>query len=297
MNFLSSGHGSTASAGSERNSKEGCPPSSGAPVLRTPYHRIVGRFYHLRRLSSVGMGIGQLFGLRGTRSVPSPWIDSCLGELRLQGVSQAPRLPCETVERIYRYGIETPCVRSCFDPEHFLFAEIENGRTPNGMPVAVADVLNPSACDRVAETAADPLLLETARRYLGYHPRHIRTRLFWSPVSDLTDDERRNNGQTVDFHYDIEACNSFYAYFYITSAGPTSGAHVVVTGSHKTKPLSMIFARSYQPDPRVIAYYGTESIAVVSGEAGFGFFEDPACFHKALAPTTASRLCLQLRYM
>jgi len=35
---------------------------------------------------------------------------------------------------------------------------------------------------------------------------------------------------------------------------------------------------------------------VIEGGPGFGFAEDPACFHRALPPRTADRLCLQLRY-
>jgi hypothetical protein len=49
-------------------------------------------------------------------------------------------------------------------------------------------------------------------------------------------------------------------------------------------------------DPAVDAYYGAGRAVIVRGPAGFGFFEDPYCFHKALVPTTHDRLMLQIRY-
>ena len=75
-----------------------------------------------------------------------------------------------------------------------------------------------------------------------------------------------------------------------------SGAHVVVAGSHKSKSLRMKWASTRQPDRRVLGRYGVDKIVVLEGKAGFGFFEDPACFHKVLPPLKSNRLLLQLRY-
>ena len=63
--------------------------------------------------------------------------------------------------------------------------------------------------------------------YLGYPPTRVALRLYWSPRSDLPDAERRWNGQTIDFHYDIEAGPTLYLYFYLAT-DRKSGAHVVV---------------------------------------------------------------------
>lgn len=151
-------------------------------------------------------------------------------------------------------------------------------------------------CPEIGRVARDPRLVETASRFLGYGPRRTRARLCWSPVVTLSDRERRDAGQTIDFHYDIEACNSVYVYFYLIGGGPTSGAHVLVEGSHGPKPIRMIAGSCFQAEDKVLARYGADKVTVVAGGPGFGFFEDPACFHKALVPTRTARLCLQLRF-
>lgn len=58
----------------------------------------------------------------------------------------------------------------------------------------------------------------------------------------------------------------------------------------------MKFASTRQSEHAVLDRYGADKVVVLEGAAGFGFFEDPACFHKVLPPLTSSRLLLQLRY-
>jgi hypothetical protein len=57
-----------------------------------------------------------------------------------------------------------------------------------------------------------------------------------------------------------------------------------------------VLASTRQPEQRVVGFYGADKIVVLEGSAGFGFFEDPACFHKVLPPLRSPRLMLQLRY-
>ena len=177
-----------------------------------------------------------------------------------------------------------------------MIAEVRNGRSPAGAPVAVADVNCTIPCSAIDRVAADPLLMEITRAYLGYRPQQVKTRLYWSPVSDLPDDLRRENGQTIDFHYDIEPTSALYVFFYITAADRESGAHVAMARSHRVKSLPMIFSSSFQPEHRVLAHYGEASQVIIEGGAGFGFLEDPAAFHKVLPPQKAERLVLQFRY-
>jgi hypothetical protein len=136
-----------------------------------------------------------------------------------------------------------------------------------------------------------------AEAHLGYSPRRVMTRLYWSPAGALSDDERRRNGQTIDFHYDIERGSALYAYFHLTDVDRQSGAHVIVARSHRRKPLAMKLASTRRSDAAVLGCYGADSVVVVEGAAGSGFLEDPACFHKVLPPVRADRLVLQLRYI
>jgi hypothetical protein len=113
----------------------------------------------------------------------------------------------------------------------------------------------------------------------------------------IADAQRREGGQTIDFHYDVPWYNAVYAYFYLTDTDSRSGAHVMIPGSAAKKSLGFILGTCTRSETELAAYYGRgPAPIVIEGRAGFGFFEDPYCFHKALAPISADRLMLQLRF-
>jgi hypothetical protein len=216
-------------------------------------------------------------------------------DLSERGYHAGLQMPAHLVEELRQHAMTAPCWRKPGDPERFLIAEVENGRSPLGRPVAVADV-DADACPATALIAGDPVLVDAVRRHLGYHPKSVVARLFWSPRSVLPDHERRWNGQTIDYHYDNERWNAVYLFFYLSDTDRRSGAHVLIAGSHKSKPLSIKLGSTHQPEQVVLERYGADKVVVLEGAAGFGFFEDPACFHKVLPPLKADRLVLQLRY-
>ena len=87
------------------------------------------------------------------------------------------------------------------------------------------------------------------------------------------------------------------ACFYITPVlDEFSGPHLTIKGSHKRKPLWMLLKSGRLSDEKVYAYYGKDNEIEIKGKAGFGFFEDPSCFHKVKVPTSQNRLLLQIRY-
>lgn len=288
---------------------------SAARIRKIPLYRILNRFRLWLEISAILRRLKQSQSMQAQkghlyrpdisrhlqpRSAPSIFMDvdieSCLQQLRENGLWQGLQIPGERVAQIRQFAEETFCSRHPHDPERFLISDVRNGYSPLGSPVAVADVNCALPCEAIDQVAADPLLAEISRRYLGYEPKQVKTRLYWSPVSDLSDDERRENGQTVDFHYDIEPTRALYVFFYITPADRDSGAHVAMMRSHRIKSLPMIFSSSFQPECRVLAHYGEASQTVIEGGAGFGFLEDPAAFHKVLVPRKRERLVLQLRY-
>lgn len=268
------------------------------------YYRVLGRFHTWKRLISVWRSLQQMINPeRGYRPV---WtrteslfgevpIQDWLRQLRAHGFCAGLQLPKPLVDEIHHHARSMPCLRHAEDSSPFWIDEVRNGRSPNGEPVAIADVISLS-CAAIDRITHDPLLIEIARRYLGYRPERVARRLFWSPVSDLPEEARRDNGQTIDYHYDIEPHNSLYVFFYIIGADRHSGAHVTVARSHIAKPLPIVWSSAFQPESRVLERYGSDSPVVIEGGPGFGFLEDPACFHKALAPRHAPRLVLQLRY-
>lgn len=265
------------------------------------HHRVLGRFYSWTR--------AKRWWQRAHRAAVSPsWAlsstvfsdaDTTLiaEALRDSGYYAPLHLPTALVDLLVRHAHEAPCRRSDSDPERFRIGDVQDGRSPLGGPVAIADVEALDQCAAIEQLAGDRALVEVARRYLGYPPRQVLTRLYWSPRSDLSDMQRRANGQTIDFHYDIERHNALYLYFYLTEVDRSSGAHVVVSRSHAPKPLGMKLRSTRQAERRILNRFGHTNIVVLEGHPGFGFFEDPACFHKALPPLESDRLILQFRYI
>jgi hypothetical protein len=82
----------------------------------------------------------------------------------------------------------------------------------------------------------------------------------------------------------------------LTDASAEAGAHVMVLGSQKSKPVGWLFGPARQTDQAIEKHYGKEKVVCLEGAAGTGFIEDTSCFHKALAPVSGERLLLQLRY-
>jgi hypothetical protein len=216
-------------------------------------------------------------------------------DLRRHGFHAGFSIPEEIVAALVEHAERRSCSRAAGDAEKFWIRQVINARSPAGKVVAVAEI--ESEPSRTAwQLAGDASLVEVAHAYLGYRPTRVAQRLYWSPRADLSDDERRWNGQTIDFHYDIEVGPTLYVYFYLSDADLKSGAHVVVAGSHRVKPARLRWGSTRQRDSTILSVYGPDKIVVLEGLKGFGFLEDPACFHKMLPPVGADRLMLQLRY-
>lgn len=270
------------------------------------YYRIVARFHtarmaygtlrgHVDRLaprwSSPDREAGTKRVVQVDQASTAPYVDA----LRREGICRGIRLPPDAVREIIDYATVRPCIRPG-DDEPFLISTLRSGPAADGQRIAVADVVAPDECPAIAELTQDSWLRDIATQYLGFRPARVEPRLYWSPASPMGDDERRALGQTIDFHYDIDAFHSLYLYFYLTMVERANGAHVVISGSHRYKPLSLTLSPSFQPIARIRQWYGRHEETVLEGGPGFGFFEDPACFHRALVPRTNDRLMLQFRY-
>jgi len=211
--------------------------------------------------------------------------------IRDRGYHCGLSLPAHLVTDIHRHAEENYYWRNSRDPERLLIHNVRGGRSPLGKPVAVADV-DPSACPATERIAGDAALVAVAKHFLGYPPRWVAKRLFWSPMSNLSDGDRRWSGQTIDYHYDIEPANALYVYFYLTDVDCGGGAHVVVAESHNSKPLRMMFASTRPPERLVLEHYGVDKVVVLKGKAGSGFF----LFPQGLAAATLESPDAQMRY-
>lgn len=227
---------------------------------------------------------------------PTINIDEAIHAIRTNSVTFGFNLPKTIVDELYHYANSTVCLRSG-DRKAFRVSDVHNGKLSDNIPVVLGFVDNPQNCVALKKIISDPTLLAVITKHLGYTPKKIEPRLFWSFVNATVSDEYRiKNWQTVKYHFDVDGYNFIYANFYLTKVDAGSGAHIMIQGSHKKKPLKMLFHSAVQTDDAVLHYFGKHNEILIEGDAGFGFVQDSSCYHKALAPIAADRLMLQLRF-
>ncbi|MSR59412.1 MAG: hypothetical protein EXS05_17505 [Planctomycetaceae bacterium] len=198
-----------------------------------PY--VLGRFLFVRnaysvvkRVTSKGEPPASLDNTLFPQIVP----EHAVASLRTNALAFGFNLPADVVREIREYAENILCKRTAL-PTEFYFRDIRNGRLPDGTEVALAQVNSPRKCPAIKRIEQDPMLLKVCSDYLGYPPKSCHSRLFWSPASDLGDEERRKLAQTIDFHVDAYSYNFCYVNFYITDCDNSSGAHEMILGSHK----------------------------------------------------------------
>ncbi len=229
---------------------------------------------------------------------PALDIGAAVAAIRKDAVFTDIRLPAELTKEIETFCRAEPLFARQ-DPQGpaFLHAEIKNGYTPDGRPVAIAPITDPLRCEAVRRVVTDPVLNRLVAAYLGYVPKKVDTLLYWSVASSFTDVERRRLKQhVIDYHYDVGGLNFLYVSFYILDCTVGSGAHVMMKGSHLRKPLRWLLGSAVADEEAVRTFYGRENELVIEGPAGTGFIQDASCYHRASPPTIGDRLLLQLRF-
>lgn len=278
-----------------------------ARLLRRDLHHTIGRFNTVRRTYSLlqksrqalnSSHYKQRLNLQENTLFPEILSADCTRDLRRDGVSLGLQLPSSLVKQVYEYACQTPLHEPGFD-DVFWADDIYKGCLPTtGRPVMRGLVKEPENCSVVESVACDPNLLKIARNYLGYWPNQVTRHLTWTFVSELPLEQQKNLFLPLSYHYDVAGYNFMSAYFYITDMNVNTGAHVMIKQSHHEKPLHTLFApwSGRMPDRVIWDYYGKENEIVIEGKAGFGFVQDPSCFHKLLPPVVRKRLLLQIRY-
>lgn len=223
-------------------------------------------------------------------------IDRWVAEMRQEAVSFGLQLPQPMVQQILHHATATPCVEPGYEGEFFIKDVGKDGRLSPERTVLRALVRDTEQCSAIEKLVRDPVLLTLVRRYLGYYPRQITRHLTWSCVTDLPPEERSRRYLPTQYHYDIAGYNFMTAYFYITDVDADSGPHMMIKRSHLQKPLKMLLSSGRQSEQTIFQHYKTKDLLSIQGPAGFGFVQDPSCFHKVQPPKTHHRLLLQIRY-
>lgn len=212
--------------------------------------------------------------------------------LRRDGIYVGLQLPPAVVDEVVGFARTAPLTRWA-EEDSFTYADVKDGRLPSGEAVVVGSVREPEACPAVVRIKNDPKLREYVSAYLGYVPQQVRVVLFWNFASNLTAEERSKVHQANNYHYDVDGYNWLYTQFFMTDVDASAGQHIIIKGSHRDKPLHLLFSSVKQPDKAIHDYYGAENESVIEGKAGLGFIEDTSSFHKATEPRSRDRLLLQ----
>ena len=213
--------------------------------------------------------------------------------LKQTAYSDGIKLTLETQKKLVELAMNKALLASNKSRFSYL-AELQETRKMKS-EIALAKVISSSDFDSVQKIATDPILLEVVTQHLGYFPGRVSSWLFWSFVNNMSDLVREKS-QTIRFHYDVDGLNFIYVNFYLLDTDADSGAHVLIPGSHNNKKLWQLFGSARLTDKQALECYGKNSLKVITGLAGSGFFEDTSCYHKALPPLKRDRLMLQLRY-
>jgi hypothetical protein len=207
------------------------------------------------------------------------------------------RLPVEIAGEILSYANNEICYGNNITENSFYLLEKENWEKIHEKKLTIAEYPNPDRCPDINALKSDPCLLEIASKYFDREPICLGTRLWWSFAKANDPIGRMKFAQTL-FHYDLTGFQSLRFLFYLTDVDLSGGPHVCIRGSHKKKSIqhqfTLLVGRS---NAEAIDYYGMENIIMVNGTSGFGFAEDPYCFHKGIPPIENDRLMLLIDFI
>lgn len=263
-------------------------------------HYALGRFETVRHIYSyiqslMRPAVTAAAAPAGSTLFPGLSPEEAVAAVRRDSVAYGLTLPDEVLAELVRFSEQAECQDRTL-PHRFRRGDVVDGRLPDGTPLVHGLIPSARDCEAVRRIADDPLLVRAAETFLGYRPRTMKPCLFWSFPSPVSDDERRRRGQTIDWHFDVYDFNGFLANFYLTDVDADAGPHALVRGSHTGKRLKMLLGSARATDEAVLEQYGPDRIAVIEGRAGTGFFEDAACYHRAIPPKRRERLLLQIWY-
>jgi hypothetical protein len=207
------------------------------------------------------------------------------------------RLPIETVEEILSYANSEICHGNNKVENSFYLFEKENWEKIHAKKLTIAEYPDPAICPCIKALKSDPILLEIASKYFDSDPRCTGTRLWWSFAKANDPIGRLKFAQKL-FHYDLTGFQSLRFFFYLTDVDMSTGPHLCIRGSHKKKKIrhqfTLLVGRS---DVEAIDYYGIANTIQIHGSSGFGFAEDPYCFHKGIPPIENNRLMLLVDFI
>lgn len=215
-----------------------------------------------------------------------------VSQLRSKGIVTEFNLTSKQKAEIWNYALNTPCYGHRKLNKTFQF------RYGDSHQFTTAHYFNTQQdCPTINELCKDSRILAIAKEFLGGEPVLLGTTLWWSFANTsmaLNNSSRRRFGQS--FHYDLDGGATLKFFFYLTDVDLESGPHVIVQNSARKKPLIFQIRPRGWTETKLKRYYQAEDFLTIIGSAGFGFIENPFCFHRGIPPLTKDRLMLCLNY-
>jgi hypothetical protein len=231
--------------------------------------------------------------INSSESISEVNLDTTLHSLKLDGFFLGTNLQKNLVQEIWKFAINTPCYGNGNKSAEFYYHDQEQVKVQE-KSLAFASYSNAALlCPGIKKLTSDPILLEIAANYLEAKPIYQESQLWWNFPVKSSIYERRHAVQKFHYHNDYRRLRFL---FYITDVDLCSSPHISVRGSHLKKTLSHRFLTRGCSQPEIRKYYGYENIVPICGKAGFGFAENPLCFHKENPPGSKDRLTLQIEF-
>lgn len=226
------------------------------------------------------------------KSVSGVNLDTTIDFLKANGFFLGINLSKTLVQEIVKFALSNPCYGNGDNNLSFSYSDKEKIKaTP---PLTFGSYSDISIlCPTIKKLEKDPILLEIAAKYLDAEPVHQESQLWWNFSSKSSIYERRLDAQKFQYHNNYR-CLRFF--FYLTDVDLCSSPHVCIRGSHSNKSLAHRFLKSGCSQQEIRKYYGYENIVPICGKAGFGFIENPRCFHKGNPPGSKDRLTLLIEF-
>jgi hypothetical protein len=224
-------------------------------------------------------------------------VSEAVAQIRQEGYYAGLHLPQPTVQAILNYAQTHPCHGDRNSQYEFYIDQKAKAEAAFSRKFLLAAYPS-EPCSAITQLINDVNLKAIAAQYFGSEPILVGSELLWSfPVSSNAT-QRLKAAQVM--HYDIDDYQCLKFFFYLTDVDENSGAHACITKTHRNKKLlhQIMGQRSSKiSDEKLIAEYGGEErVFTFCGKSGFGFVEDPFCFHRGNPVKEKARLMLQVEY-
>lgn len=193
-------------------------------------------------------------------------------------------LPADVLEGLINYFTSIPC----HDPYRPHLGDFAWDAPPSEeINIGYYTWAQTLAAPGLLDLANQPDILAAAEAVLGCKPLIDNIGVTWTYPG-------RETAKSVQrFHRDYDCARNIKVFWYLTDVTETSGPHVFVRGSHRSRLLDTGRA---QTDEAIAATFGDEAIEHITGPAGSWFMEDVYGFHKGQLPGDAPRLMLAVQY-